>query len=247
MKNLMIHLLFASAFLMIGISTWAQDPDSDQDAKAIQGMLGDLLSQGNKANEAELPSTYDFDYKLTMEFWKEGKDRESMTIMWSKDYNITGMLTENDLMVFDNKQDIIVQFDQKKMEANILPNIMKGMGQYLKPDKEEQMELLSVQKTGNKKEILGYTCEEILVETEDQKSKAWVTYALETSLQDVLGNSMDIQIEHYIDEKYADEFKDAMAMHVEATDKKNGEVQYSEVVNIEEGYQIDNSKYKVQR
>ncbi|HKK87472.1 MAG TPA: hypothetical protein VJ917_01400 [Saprospiraceae bacterium] len=243
----MLHLLFAISLLLAGTATWAQDPDSDQDAKAIQGMLGDILSQGNKANEAELPSTYDFDYKLTMEFWEEGKDRQSMTMMWSKDRNITGMLTEDDLMVFDNNQDIIVQFDQKKMEANILPNIMKGMGQYLKPEMEEEMEILSVQKTGNKKEILGYTCEEILVETEDDKSQAWVTYDLNTSMQDVLGNSMDIQIENYIDEKFADEFKDAMAMYTEATDKKNGEVQYSEVIEIVEGYQIDNSKYKVQR
>lgn len=247
MKKILIYISLVAAFLTTGHASWAQEPGSDDENKAIQGMLGNILKQGNKANTAEVPEKYAFDYMLTMEIWEEGEDRERMVMMWNENQDITGILAEENMMVFDNTQDIIVQYDEKKMEANVLPNVMKGMGKYLKPEMEDEMEILSVEKTGNKKVILGYACEEILVETEDDKSRSWITYDLNTSLQDVLSSSMDLQFENFIDEKYYDDFQGAMGMYIEATSKKNGEVRYTEVIEIQEDFNIDNSKYKVQR
>mgnify|MGYP001552131931 FL=1 len=240
-------MLILCSLLLTGLCVFGQEPGDEKDTEALQNMLGNILSQGNKANEASLPMQYEFDYLVTMENWEENKKKDRMTLMWTGNHSLTGMRNDGNLMVFDNDQEVIVQYDQKKMEANILPNVMKGMGEFMQSEVEDELQILSVEKTGNKKTILGYSCEEILVETEKESSRAWVTYELKTSLQDILDNTMDIKMESFIDEKYAEEFKNAFALYVEATNKKNGKKQYTEVKEIDTNYRINNTKYKVQR
>lgn len=247
MKKAFTHLLILCSLLLTGHSAFSQEPGDEKDTEALQNMLGNILSQGNKANQASLPMQYEFDYLVTMENWEENKKKDRTTLMWTVNQSLTGIRTKGIFMVFDNDQEVVVQYDEKKMEAQILPNVMKGMGEYMQSEVEDELQILSVEKTGNTKTILGYPCEEILVETEKESSRSWVTYELQTSLQDILDNTVDIKMESFMDEKYAEEFKNAFALYVEATSKKNGKKQYTEVKEIDTNYRINNTKYKVQR
>lgn len=247
--------ILLSIFLgIVATISLAQNPDENKSAEeiedAINNMLGSLMQQGNKANEAKLPPTYSFDYIMNMTTWEEGKENKKNTVafMWDNKKKYTGVKNEGDYIIIDNDQEIIVQYDNQEKEANVMPNVMKSFSSFLNESAEEnKTKIISIKRTGNRKMIHGLKCEEILVETEDANSKNWVTYDLNTSLQEILSSSMGVQLESFIDEQYSEEFKDAMALYSESTNKKDGEKSFMEVTGIERNFSVNNSNYTIQR
>lgn len=152
---------------------------------AIEGMFGGMMEP------APTESEYSFTGFMVMEVTsidKKGKSEDPTRIQYllSTDAQFMGMAftdpkqpqttttsimdTKNEAMVMlmedkGNKSSISFKLDYEKMQ------------EVVDKEAEEQLETpdYKITKTGNTKTILGYSCEEYLVETEDGKGNYWIT------------------------------------------------------------------------
>ncbi|MFO7671891.1 MAG: DUF4412 domain-containing protein [Bacteroidales bacterium] len=169
--------------------------------------------------------------KNTLDYGMEFKDEDTQsTIIYDSDRFAMIILTDNE----EEKTGIATRFDPEMLEGD--------------EDKETpESNGLDVYKTGNTKEILGYTCDEYLIEDEDSEVHMWVSEQLGKEISkemlsnpNAFGNAF-----HYSGSV------NGMTMEYELIDKNDGKKTEMLVTNLDlnrshsistEGYNIISMK-----
>ena len=163
----------------------ASEKAENASSNAMEGLLGGMMQP------APTESEYNFSGYMIMEITstdKKGKTDEPMHMNYllSKDTQFMGMAftdpknpSTHTATVIDQKNEAMVLFLEDggkkssmamKMDLNKIQNMVDEEAEETieKPDYE-------ITKTGNTKQILGYTCEEYLVKSEDGEGHYWVS------------------------------------------------------------------------
>lgn len=124
---------------------------------------------------SEYESSYTFDQKLTYlmdDPQKPEKEKVTMAYSYSDNAIMSYMPDNNMAMLVDFTHQTSIMFDEKAKTAMVMP--ANWMGRALEKEEAENPNV-TVTKTGNTKKILGYTCEEYIIQDEKTKSVVWVT------------------------------------------------------------------------
>ena len=145
----------------------------------MMGMMG-----GNPEIEAMLPDVYTFDHRVDMVM--EGTDEKGKsdydldyTFFVSEKENYFGM----EMDIEEENSESTMVFDQNHLftfvrtpEMNVLTAMsMDSMSADIEEDEEQGVESYGLKKTGRTKTILGYLCEEFVMEDEEFKASYWVS------------------------------------------------------------------------
>ncbi|NPA37076.1 MAG: hypothetical protein GXO47_09530 [Chlorobi bacterium] len=105
---------------------------------------------------------------------------------------------------------------------------------------DEKAHIPIAKKTGNTKRILGYDCDEYLFEDEDIKTTYWVT-------RDVAWNNKDLMSNIFANSVYSYETPDGFLMMSVTEDKKTGEKNVYQVIDINKNDNkvFDMSQYQI--
>lgn len=152
---------------------------------AIDGMFGGLMQP------APTESDYSFTGYMVMEVTstdKKGKAEDPVHIQYllSSNTEFMGMAladpkqpetTTTTIMDTKNQAMVILLEDKGEKSSMAMKLDFDKVQGMVDEEAEEQLEQpnYKITKTGNSKTILGYTCEEYLVTTEDGEGKYWVT------------------------------------------------------------------------
>jgi hypothetical protein len=167
------------------ISKKAEGEVNKAGENAMEGMLGNMLEP------APTESAYEFSGFMVMEIVntdKKGKSEKpvQMQYMLSKNPEFMGMAfidPENPenltTTIMDTKnQAMVILIDDGKSKSSMSMKVdYEGVQEEVDKEAESQLENpeYKLEKTGNKKDILGYSCEEYLVITEDGEGRYWIT------------------------------------------------------------------------
>lgn len=119
--------------------------------------------------------TYTFDQKFTyeMEDLAKHKGEKMLTTYYYSEAGIMTQLQDNPMsMIFDTEHETMIMLDEKAKTAMVMPS---RFGSAMAAKQNEATSKATVTKTGNTKKILGYTCEEYLIQDEKYKSNVWIT------------------------------------------------------------------------
>lgn len=119
--------------------------------------------------------SFTFDIKLTyeMEDLAKHKGEKVLTTYFYSESGIMTQMDGNDMsMIYDFAQDKMIMLNEKDKSAMIMPS---RFGSAMASKQAEASASATVTKTGNTKKILGYTCEEYLIQDEKHKSNVWIT------------------------------------------------------------------------
>ncbi len=152
---------------------------------ALDGMFGGMMEP------ASTESDYSFTGYMVIEVTstdKKGKSEDpvQMQYLLSSNTDFTGMAFEDPkkkstktttIMDTKNQAMVILLDDEGKRSSMAMKLNYDKIQGMVDEEAEKQIEQpdYKITKTGNTKEILGYTCEEYLVETEDGNGQYWVT------------------------------------------------------------------------
>lgn len=152
---------------------------------AIEGMFGGMMQP------APTESDYSFTGYSVMEVTttdKKGKSEDPMKIQYllSSNTEFMGMSfvdpkqpNASTVTILDTKnQAMVILLDDKGKKSSMAMKMdYDKMQEMVDEESEEQLDTqdYTITKTGNSKSILGYTCEEYVVTTEDGTGNYWIT------------------------------------------------------------------------
>ncbi len=124
----------------------------------------------------EYQSSYTFTSSVTYQMESVKKQGESQTINYNFGDQVIKMEAVGQLMssIIDSKNGVMIMLNEKEKTAMVMST--KAMEAAMKQQQMNQGEkpAAKITKTGRTKTILGYTCEEILIES-DKKTEVWIT------------------------------------------------------------------------
>lgn len=207
----------------------------------------------NSAFAQSLPENYEFALGVTYEMssGKNGnlKKGEQMG-MWFSNQPYTGMEVPKQkgfFMVMDLKDQKMVTLmtDQKMamvMDLKKMQEKMKGQV------KEENPSDVKITKTGKSETILGYKCDQYLIETSDGQSLVWITTELGSGMGN-LAKSLSSILSSGPKPMGLPSMKgieNGVLMRLESTDKKSGNSTRIEAVNVnKDGKKFPTAGYNV--
>jgi len=216
--------------------------------------LNDLMKSLGTGSGTPVPleNKYDFNSSVTMNFktYDSSGNIESngdmVSYFSSKDKYIAYEFIDGTVKNATEKQNGTFILDFKNKATIILENkngnktgIAYGMGDMLSEEEwqkemdensqlekeEEESPSPLVKKTGKKKKILGYMCEEYLFEKDDVTASYWITH-------DVSWNNKDLMSNLFSRSVYSYETPEGFLMMSTAVDKKTGEKTVYQVIDI---------------
>ncbi|MBL7768019.1 MAG: DUF4412 domain-containing protein [Flavipsychrobacter sp.] len=218
----------------------------------IVSVLFGLLGMSS-AFAQSLPENYEFALGVTYEMssGKNGnlKKGEQMG-MWFSNQPYTGMESPRQkgfFMVMDLKDQKLVTLmtDQKMamvMDLKKMQEKMKGQV------KEENPSDVKISKTGKSETILGYKCDQYLIETADGQSLVWITTELGSGMGN-LAKSLSSMLSSGPKPMGLPSMKgieNGVLLKLESTDKKSGNNTRLEAVNVnKDGKKFPTSGYNV--
>lgn len=128
-----------------------------------------------EATQAAYSETYTFDQKFTyeMEDLAKHKGEKMLTTYYYSDAGIMTEMQGNDMsMIFDAANETMIMLNEKDKTAMVMPS---RFGSAMAAKQTEAASTATITKTGNTKKILGYNCEEYLIQDEKHKSNVWIT------------------------------------------------------------------------
>ncbi len=157
------------------------DENRRRAGKLIGGMMGGI-------NQAVLPASYDFDYRIKMEMEDEKGKITYMTTFLNNSSSLMGYEVENDdtkknsgssFIVMDFDKEYMATFTQDKDNkiAMSMPLPMDLLASMTSEQIEKQQEDkdYSIEKTGNTKTINGYLCTEYISTDDKYIQHLWLT------------------------------------------------------------------------
>lgn len=213
--------------------------------KVMEGLL-------NRGGETKYEDNYSFDVAIIYHinvFKKNGKkkDDSQMEFLINKDNNIIAMIpVEN-----GKKQESMIVYDaQNKSVLTLISdkdNNKTGMAMKYDPSEVEINEEndISFEKTDERKDILGYSCQKYLAIDDDAETEYWITDEVDLNMRDVFGVMDHGKSKNY---DFGDDYPKGMMME-STTTEKNGTSTTMKIVKLEldsdkeistEGYQMMN-------
>ncbi len=242
--------------------------NSNQSTESTQqndgsGFLENLLGGGGE--KIDIKSSYNFNsnFLMRMQTYKEnGKEKSDMFMRYynSADPNYMAMeVMEADKngnvkslqskIIVDGSQQamITIMEDQNQAIAMKMPNIenyQQAEAQEKDPEQAMKDANVKITRTGRTKNILGYTCSETIMETDDMKAISWTTKQVNLSQFKAFAG-MFLQDKKEKNQLMAVPLE--FTMEMESTDKKTGEKMKMIVTEVNENQNttINMSSYKV--
>ncbi|WP_338815096.1 hypothetical protein V9L05_08260 [Bernardetia sp. Wsw4-3y2] len=226
------------------------------------GFLDNLLGGGN-GEKIDIKSSYNFNSNFVMRmqmYKKNGKEDGDMFIRYynSADPNYMAMEVmestkdgkikslESKVIVDGSQQAMItIMEDQKQAIAMKMPNIENyEQAQEQEQNPDQAMKDVKITRTGRTKNILGYTCSETIMESNDMKATSWTTKQVKLSQFKAFAGMM---IQNKKDKNQLMAVPLEFTMEMESIDKKTGEKTKMTVTEVNENQNstIDMSSYKV--
>lgn len=219
----------------------------------------------NNANETAPVQSRQYQFKNYMDIAIEisGKADESfslkmrylynneMQLFASKYLSMEGM--ENDMnmsVISDLKNQKMIMVMEDQNQAMIMP--MGGTGMPgMKQDKRDQPkryepyepgEDVSLEKTGNTREILGYTCDEYIYEDDENDMQMWISKGLQLTTRKEVASRSVLSLFHQYNMQ-----EEGTLLAMKATSKKDNSVMAMEVTDVGLGNEqtIDLAGYNV--
>lgn len=211
----------------------------------------------------DIKSSYNFNSNFTMHtemYQKNGKKEGDMLIRYynSSDPNYMGMemmeaksdgKTEKvqSKIIVDGAQQAMITLmeDSKQAVAMKIPNVEDyAQAEEQEQNPEDAMKDVKITRTGRTKNILGYTCHETIMETNEIKATSWTTKQVEISQFKAFAGMF---IQNKKDKNQLMAMPMEFIMEMESTDKKTGEKVKMTVteINKNQNSSINMSEYKV--
>lgn len=200
----------------------------------------DLSSLMGQSGDFNPPSSYSFDFQVTMEMKMEkGK---ALTQVWK--YNVEegyfGMETSGMLIIYDLDSDVMVTINPKDKTYTSMSTSMMGMFGQSAADEDEET-FPEMKKTNETKTILGYTATKYIMEDDTMKGEFWMApevkfdqAAFAKSMGSLSKNSVPLP-----------EKMQGFMMEMSAFDKQSKTTSNMKVIQLGEiGEVIDMSKFK---
>lgn len=215
-----------------------KDKSKDKTAKKSSensGGSGEVSKSGEVADfpglfggKADVKDQYAFQHEVKMQVEstdKKGKDSyvQDISIYLSDESPEVGIKTVSEgvkaLMVMDTENLVVITLmDQEGQKIGVTAKLNGDMLE-VEADPEETPDF---RKTGNTKEILGYTCEEYLSEDEDYSYQIWVTNDVDLDVQQAFGGMAGMKKSPTM---VAPETPNGMMMEMKGISKKHEEEQ----------------------
>ncbi|AFM04053.1 hypothetical protein Fleli_1639 [Bernardetia litoralis DSM 6794] len=242
------------------------ESDLNESTETTQTNEGtDFLSKmlGGGGEKIDVKSSYSFNSNFVMRmqtYKKNGKQGGDMFMHYynSADPNYMAMemmeatkdgktKKPQSKIIVDGLQQAMITLmeDNKQAIAMKIPNIENyEQAQEQEQNPEEAMKDIKITRTGRTKNILGYTCSETIMETDEMKAISWTTKQVKLSQFKAFAG-MFMQ-----DKKEKNQFMAVpleFTMEMESTNKKTGEKMKMIVTEVNENQSstIDMSGYKV--
>ena len=143
---------------------------------------GEFLAGLNEA-AGKLPPEYSFDLRCDVKITNiKDKKVNDLGMLYMENGQAIGYQTKDkniiSTVVFDVKNQIMVMYSEEKGKktGQVLPSMTKMVAAFVsnKTVKEES-EKITFKKTGNKRSVAGYNCEEYLMEAEDFTNQIFIS------------------------------------------------------------------------
>lgn len=217
-------------------------------ADAIAGGYMDKFD----VSHVELPETYDFDITIEYEIQSEDEDPVFMAFMIppddSKYMGFRGQSEQEDFeyMIWDLERNVFVMYQNQDGQKSLMK--LPNFASIAQTDMEKEMEAtdMRVKKTGEKKEILGYSCRKYIIENDEYYSEAWIAPDFPYSYDQFAGLvSTQVKTPGY--STISDEKGYALEM-ISREKKDNAPTTRMTVIKLDESaFKIDNSDYAQNR
>lgn len=212
--------------------------------KVMEGLL-------NRGEEVNYEDNYSFDVALLYHidvFKKNGKkkDESEMEFLINKDNKVFAVIP---VMEDEKQKNVMVYDSQNKSVLTLITDKDNGKtGMAMKYDPSEvELETendFSFEKTDERKNILGYTCQKYIGTDGDIQTEYWITDEVELNMQEVFGAMNQSKTNR--NSSFQGEYPKGMVMESTSTEK-NGTSTTMKIVELDldsdkkvstEGYQI---------
>lgn len=143
----------------------------------------------SKVSTVEKSYTFDLNIVYDMQDLKKKKDAVPMSSFYSENA-MMNIVDENNSSIFDVKNKVMIMIDEKGKSAMAMSSEMMTRG--MDKTVEEETSKYTMTKTGNKKVIMTYNCEEVIsTNTETgEKTIMWFTKDIKNEFAATFGNQM---------------------------------------------------------
>lgn len=218
---------------------YEQDSINGRTSADYDGFLNAFLRPVN------LPASYEFDYILDCEVKDYDGEKSKMQIWLQKAGNHLGFKQsdgdDENLMVYDIKNDIMAIYSETKdgKQVTAIPSVMNIAAAVNKNEMETKD--VSMEKTGKTKKILGYQCDEWLIEDEETISKVYVANDFPVSWKESFGELY----KKMLPTTQRDQMPEGMTLKAEAKTKAKNKKSKFEVKKIhDDKHTLNNKEYK---
>lgn len=140
---------------------------------AVLLACGLLFSFINLNDSKKNESSYSFNKKIVYKFTDKKENSNNITYCFGEEGNIMSSYGDNEsVSILDMKNQVSITLDEERKSAIVMSTKVLGKliaGGASKPS------TATVTKTGNTKDILGYSCEEYLIVDKKSKAEIWIT------------------------------------------------------------------------
>jgi len=171
-----------------GSNAYSGDAGSAMTQKAL------LNSMGFTTGNANVKPVYEFDGFIEMTIQelndnsKEGENTVYKTLVDSKSFDYCMVLnekTDRSMIIFDTENSLMLTLgDSNGEKTGFAVNFKQGQSEAIVDDMgDEVKDPYSAYKTGKTKKILGYKCEEYVIEDDYRITTMWITNELDKELK----------------------------------------------------------------
>ena len=227
-------------------STKRADNPGYRDTSSIDySTFSEYLSSLN--NIAELPDTYSFNLSMDIEV-DDGEDKNAYTWHFSEGgkHFALEQLNNNDrktIVLMDFEREVNVLYTEEEngdKTAQAIPSMMKLAAAFTKQSDESDLnQELTVQKTGNSKRILGYSCDEYKAENKENAFTYYAAHNFPVTWDQAYGSI----IQQFAPQNAREEYNKIEGMVLESITKSK---EKDEIITTMTTKRVDQSNWTIQ-
>lgn len=176
-------------------------------------------SNDTVASSLAYENKYDFNANITYQI-EAGKNKNVNTVTYFIGESCFKAAMAKDMaMIFDTKNKVVITLIEASKTAMVMSSDkINAYAQHQNTDSEHKN--YKITRTGNTKVILGYTCEEVIAESDDSKSVIWIAKETGINISEAFANYFSTNMKGASNEAY----QGGLMMEMTSYDKK-GEIQ----------------------
>lgn len=169
-----------------------QDEKRSAPAPASSSDTSSAESSLTVTNVTAYENSYSFDQQFTYEIEDPAdkkNEKQQVTYGYSETAIYTRMSDTKISVITDVKNEAMITFDEEEKAATVMSSRwMSGMMEKQMSKSNEASSKATVTRTGQTKKILGYTCEEYIIQDEKSKTVCWITKEIEIDYMKTFGS-----------------------------------------------------------